>query len=186
MNEKEIIKKCQDGEMENFTFLYDAYIDKIYRFIYYKTSHREIAEDLTSKTFFKAIKNIRSLKADELYFSAWIFTIARNTVVDYYRSKKSDIDINDLWDLGDESDILLDIDNKNKVIEVKKYLSSLKKKQREIMILRIWQEMPYKEIAEIMDESEANCKMIFSRTISKLRSELPLILLLLINFKIKL
>ena len=180
-DEIEIIKKCQSGNTGEFSILYDVYIEKIYKYIYYKTGHKETAEDLTSKTFFKALRSIDKFEANES-FSAWLYTIARNNVIDYYRAKKLDIDIDDIWDLSDDDDLIQSIDDKNKILEIKKYLSNLKKEQREIVILRVWQQMSYKEIAEFVGKSEDACKVTYFRVIKKLKDEMPLIVfLLLIN-----
>ena len=52
--EKQAIQACQQGDLAKFTWLYESYVDKIYRFVYFRTWHKETAEDLTSQTFFKA------------------------------------------------------------------------------------------------------------------------------------
>lgn len=185
INEKEAIKNCQSGDLEKFGYLYDKYIKKIYDFIYYKTTHKETAEDLTSKTFTKAIDNIGHFEIDKGTFSAWLYQIARNTVIDFYRTRKNKTDIDDVWDLSSDEDLARDIDTKQKLARVEKYLSKLKSEQREIIIMRIWQEMSYREIAEIIGKSEASCKMAFSRAINILRRDMPLdLFLLLLLFKL--
>ncbi|MCL5795523.1 MAG: sigma-70 family RNA polymerase sigma factor, partial [Patescibacteria group bacterium] len=63
---------------------------------------------------------------------------------------------------------------------VEQYLKQLPSEQREIVIMRVWNEMSYQEIAEVLNKSEASCKMLFSRTINKLRSSLPLTIYILI------
>ncbi len=170
-----IIENCQKGRAEKFAYIYDAFIEKIYKFIYYKTGHRETAEDLTSQTFFKALEKIDTFKIHD-NFSAWLYRIARNLVIDYYRTKKNNNDIDDVWDLSSKEDLELDIDNKNKILEIKKYLQNLKVEQREIVIMRVWEGLTYKEIADILGKNVGGVKMIFSRTISKLRKEMPLAL----------
>lgn len=176
---QKIIKKCQTGDNKDFVYIYDSYINKIYKFIYYKTNHTETAEDLTSKVFFKALKNISKFDP-ETNFNSWIYRIARNIVIDYYRLKKEESNIDDFYDLDDGEDIEIDFDNKRKIEEVKKYLSNLKTEQREIIILRVWEGLSYKEIAEITGKSEESLKMMFSRVIKKLRKELPFALIILI------
>ncbi len=176
--EKEIVAQVQNGDSEKFGVLYDRYIKKIYDFVYFKTNHKETAEDLVSIIFSKALKNIDKFD-NKGTFSSWIYRIARNTVIDYYRTKKSNANIEDVWDLADDSNIEIDLDSKQKLTEVKKYLSKLKSEQRDIIIMRVWQEMSYKEIAEIVGKSEANCKMIFSRVMKELREEMPLGLFIL-------
>jgi len=182
MNIEEAVKLCKKGKLEKFAFLYDSYVEKIYRFIYYKTHHKETAEDLTSDTFLKALEKINSFK--EGSFQAWLFKIARNTVIDYYRKKKSVLNIDDVWDLGKTDNIVKDLEMKEKLEKVYDSFSKLNSIQREIVLLRIWEDMPYKEIAEIVGKKEGACKMIFTRAISKLKNEIPLILLLLLCSKI--
>ncbi|PLX20648.1 hypothetical protein C0584_05405 [Candidatus Parcubacteria bacterium] len=180
LKEIEIIKSCQKGDLERFGELYDDYIDKIYNFIYYKTSHRETAEDLTSKTFFKAVKNIQSFGKKEKYFAAWLFQIARNTVIDHYRSSKKTANIEDFWDIDSGEDLLVDLENKEKILLVKKYLAEIKSEKRDIVIMRIWQGMSYREISEILGKNEGSVKVMFSRTIKEMKKNLPIEVILLI------
>lgn len=176
MNDIEInaIKSCQKGDLKQFGLLYDRYIKKIYDFVFYKTHHKEIAEDLVSQSFMKALNNISKFNINEGTFQAWIYQIARNTVIDHYRTKKQDINIEDVWDLARDEDLERDIDAKNKLKRIEKYIKELKPQQRDIIIMRVWQGMSYEEIAEVMKQSEASCKMTYSRAIRKLRKEMPL------------
>lgn len=182
MDEKKIIKKCQSGDKEDFARLYDAYFSNIFRFIYYKTGQKETAEDLTSKTFFKALKNVGQFDP-EGNFSAWLYRIARNNVIDYYRLERNMLDIDDCWDLDDRTDLLADLDNKIKLDKVKDLLKNLSTEQRELIFLRVWQGLSFKEIAGICGKSEAACKMSFSRSVGKLRDNFPLLILLSLLFK---
>jgi len=173
------VERVQAGDKNAFGELYEIYIKKIYDFIYYKTHHHQTAEDLTSLVFVKALEKINNFKIDETSsFQAWLYQIARNTVIDYYRTDKKQINIEDVWDLAQDEDFEFDLDTKMQLEEIKKHLANLKSKQRDIVIMRVWQEMSYKEIAAIMGESEANCKMIFSRALVKLKEEMPLAVLL--------
>jgi len=173
-NESEIIRECQAGNFEGFGVLYKAYVRRIYDFIYYKTYHKETAEDIASAVFMKVLENIKSYKPGKGSFSAWLYGIARNAVIDHYRKGKPEIPVEDIWDLPETRDFTADIDNKNRLEEVRTHLVKFKPAHRQIIILRLWQELSYREIAEISGNSEANCKMIFSRTIGKLRSEMSL------------
>lgn len=167
--EREIIESIQRGERERFGELYDLYAKKIYRFIYWKTLHKESAEDLTSRVFLKALQNIDRVRMDG-NFSAWLYEIARNTVIDHFRKEKRSIPIEDIWEWPDDERIERDAESQLAFREVRKHFESLTPQQREIVILRIWEEMAYREIAEVMKKSEDNCKVIFSRAIAKLRS----------------
>ena len=165
----QLVKKCQEGNSQEFGGLYEMYFGKIYRFVYYKTMCKQIAEDLVSKTFLKAFENIGQFNADKGSFSAWIYRIARNNVIDYYRVQKKDIDISDIWDLKTHENIEIDVENQEKIYELKESIQELTPKQREILILRIWDNLSYSEIAEITGKTEENCRVIFSRTIRGLR-----------------
>ncbi len=180
--ELKIIISCQEGNKEDFGRLYDAYARKIYDFIYYKTHHKETAEDLAGRVFLKALEKIDTFNCEKGFFSAWIYRIARNSVIDFYRTKKGDIGIDDVWDLAGNDNIERDIDARQKLEKVERYLKKLKSEQREIIMLRVWQGMSYKEIAEITDKSEASCKMMFSRSINDLRKEMPVNLIVSVLF----
>lgn len=176
--EQDTVRACQAGELEEFGRLYDAYSRKIYDFIYYKTHHKETAEDLTSKTFMKVLEKITLFDCGKGHFSSWLYEIARNTIIDFYRTKKGDIGIDDVWDLPVNDDLARDIDIRDRLASVEQYLKKLSSEQREIVILRVWQGLPYKEIAEITRRSVPSCKMMFSRTMRELRKEMPLSLYL--------
>ncbi|PIS04613.1 MAG: hypothetical protein COT81_05610 [Candidatus Buchananbacteria bacterium CG10_big_fil_rev_8_21_14_0_10_42_9] len=177
-SELQAIQECQQGKLDSFGALYDLYIKKIYNFIYYKTLHKETAEDLTSKTFIKALDKIGTFKIDQGTFSAWIYQIARNNVIDYYRSQKQEIDIEDVWDLSAKP-FKAEVEAKMELEKVQKYIQGIPSEQREIIILRVWEGLSYKEIADIVGKNENNCKVIYSRAMSKLRQQMPLSLLLI-------
>ena len=76
-----------DSENEQFIRIYDQYIDKIYRFVYLKVNSQEIAEDITSKVFLKGWENYRGEPKKIENMSAFLYQIARNSIVDHYREK---------------------------------------------------------------------------------------------------
>lgn len=172
--EQKIIEQCKRGNFDEFEKLYNAYFGKIYRFIYYRTRHKEIAQDLCSQIFIKVLENIKSFDFNKGFFSAWIYCIARNKLIDYYRTKKNEVNIFDTWGLYSAENLDRDLDAREKLKEVIRYTKNMTKEQREIIVMRVWDELSYKEISEITGKSEVNCKMIFSRTIRKLREEISL------------
>lgn len=179
MDEHKTVALAQDGDRGAFGELYDAYVKRIYSAIYYKTHHKETAEDLTSVTFFKALNKIQSLDASRP-FGPWLYSIARNTVTDHYRSLRSTVSVEDAWDLPDDSDIVRDADVRYQMREVREHMRSLTSLQREIITLRLWEGLSYREIGEIVHASEGSVKVMFSRAMHKLRSSMPLPAFLLI------
>lgn len=178
--EEILISKFKSGDSEAFGIIYDMYIQKIYRFVYYKVLHKETAEDIVSDVFYKALKNINSYDLGKGLFSAWLYRIARNTVIDYYRTKRGLLNIEDMFDLGKNDRLHENFDNKEILSKVSDYLKTISPKQREIITLRIWGELSYIEIAEIVGGTEGSTKTAFSRAIRDIRDKFgPSALLLL-------
>jgi RNA polymerase sigma-70 factor (ECF subfamily) len=168
-NEADIVSQAQAGDSETFGLLYDHYFDAIYRFIYYKVFSREIAEDLTSDTFFKALSQLRSYHPGRGRFNSWLYQIARNTVVDYYRTKKENVSIDDIFDIGHNERTPEQLDTLASLARVEEYLQKLPARQREIITLRLWEGKSFDEIATLLGGTEASMKMAFSRSIRELR-----------------
>ena len=167
------------GDSSAFGQIYDIYIKRIYDFVFYKTSNKETAEDLTSDIFMKALENIRKFDAKKGTLQSWLYQIARNTVIDYYRKQKTVL-LSDDIDIASNQNIEGDFYHKQQLETIKKYLNKLTEDQRDIVIMRVWQEMSYKEIAQALGKSEASCKMAFSRIVEKLKTEIPIAILALL------
>jgi len=165
------VSKCKAGDTEAFGVLYDRYIGKIYRFVFYKTFVKEVAEDITSDVFHKALQKINLYDEDKGVFSAWIYRIARNNVIDYYRSQKGDVSLDDVFDVGFDERTPESLDAIAALDKVQDYLQTLSSKQREIVTLRVWEDLSYREIAEIVGGTEDGVKMSFSRSIRELREK---------------
>jgi RNA polymerase sigma-70 factor, ECF subfamily len=179
MSEQTTIIQCISGNVSEFAKLYEAYVQPVYRFIYYKTHHRETAEDITSATFMKALEKIQTFNPNKASFKTWLYQIARNNVIDHYRSHKESMDIDDVWDLNTGENLETDTDTKMKLDSVREYLKKLKPEQREIVVLRVWDGRSFQEIAEITGKTEASCKMMFKRTVDKLRGDMAVLALLI-------
>jgi len=181
MNDLEIIVWCQKWDFTNFWVLYDKYIEKIYNFIYLKTYDKEVSEDLTSDTFYKLLNKIDLIDTSWKHsFNSWIYKIAYNNIIDFYRTKKEELNIDNLYDLWVDEDIWKKIDDKEKIKEVFNYINWLKKEHRDILVMRLWDNLSYKEIAEITWKSVDNCKKIFSRNMKTLNSNITMTLLILL------
>lgn len=88
------IYECQKGCTDSFSIIYEHFIDKIYRFIFHKTLNDTTTEDIVSDVFFKALKNIENFSGTtEQELSSWIYRIAHNSVIDFYRTKKEHTDL---------------------------------------------------------------------------------------------
>lgn len=92
----ELVERASKGSGEAFGQLYQLYVDRIYNYIYYKTGHSVDAEDLTEQVFIKAWEAIRRFRFEGKPFAAWLFKVARNVVIDHYRTRKSNSDLSEV------------------------------------------------------------------------------------------
>ena len=168
-NELQIIQECQTGNLDRFAEIYDVYIKKIYSFIYYRTGHKQTAEDIASTVFMKSMEKINSFDSSQGKFSSWLYRIAKNSVIDHYRTKKDVANIDDIWDLGNDDNFTNKFDADLKLEEIRKYMQKFSKEQKEIIIMRVWDELSYREISEITGKSEPSLKMTVSRILKKIR-----------------
>ncbi|HEY9060746.1 MAG TPA: RNA polymerase sigma factor [Pseudobacteroides sp.] len=150
----------------NFIKLYDKCFDDIYRYVYFKTGSKWEAEDLVSETFRKAYENFHLLKGEP---KPWLMSIARNTVIDFYRRKK------DIMPGSDELDNYAYnypfdevFERKEELSYLKESLNSLSKDELEIVNLRYFSDLKYKQIGEMLGKTESAIKMKVTRINQKL------------------
>ncbi len=182
-SDESLVLQCQQGQGQFFGQLYERYFEKIYNFIYYRTRHKQTAEDLTAQVFYKTLNSLLKFNAKKGKFSTWIFSIARNGLIDFYRTNHNTEDIENAWDLSSADNLEKSADTAAAMASLAKALQTLEKQQREVVLMRLWDGLSYKEIAEILNLGESNCKMIFRRTLEKLQKQTPTALLLLFLIK---
>jgi len=181
MDDLKLVKKFQTWDTQTFSVLYERYIDKIYKFVYLKTYDTSLAEDICQDVFIKALDTLPKFKVDKnSSFKSWLYTIAYHKVVDSYRKDKKDTSLEEVLELWQETDVHKLIDDKQKLKEVIAYLNGMKKEHRDVIFMRVWEGLSYKEISEITGMSTDNCKKIFSRTCKKLNEHFVLLVFLLI------
>lgn len=159
------------GDTAAFGVLYERYVERIYRFVYYKTLNREVAEDIVGSVFLKALEKMASFDRNKGAFSQWLYGIARHAVIDYYRARVPSVPIEDVFDaLAHDERIEQQSDARASLKEIRAYMKQLTPRQREIITLRVWEGKTYAEIADIVGGSEESVKMMFSRAIREIRS----------------
>jgi len=166
-NDKYLIIQAGQGNAEAFEVLFNKYSNKIYRFIYYKISNKELAEDFTSQCFLKAWEQISSKKGIKT-FQAWMYKTARNLVIDYYRSREKEELPLIYQDESSESNLRINPDSNLEIFELEKILLNLKSEVKEIVILKYIEGFSIKEIAKIVDKSSANVRVIIHRALKDL------------------
>lgn len=178
-----LIASIQGGNLEDFDPLYRRYINQIFAFTYRRTMNKATAEDLTSVTFMKALEKIDTYSPTKGPFVAWLYRIGRNTITDHYRQQRDVKDIEDVWDLSSDEDVLLTVDDRLTYEKLQDAMRTLPALKRDIILMRLWDGLSYREIAEITGKTENNLKVMYSRTIAELKLQVPLatVLLLLLS-----
>ncbi len=161
---------------QKFSKIYDRYIDSIYRFILIKVSSSQVAEDLTSETFLRSWEKYRQKKEQSIKNpKAYIYRVARNLVVDFYRERGQttimSIEQEEI-ELESEED---DIEKKQQQIDtlqdVRKALVKLKPDYQDVVILRYVDGLPLRDIAKIMNKSYGATRVILHRAMEQLKQE---------------
>jgi len=177
MDEIALIQSAQAGDTDAFKFLFEENKRRILGLAYQYTKNVEDAEDILQDTFIKAYNSLQRFDIqDQTNFTSWLYRIGINCSIDHLRKTKRQRDnIMPGGDVMDASapDHISNPDNsqqKNEVRErVELVLSTLTKRQRMIFILKHYQELSIKEIAEYMDCSEGSVKKQLFRTVSAMK-----------------
>ncbi len=171
-SESELIELSKSNQ-QHFGALYEKYFDTIFRFVFKRLGGDEaVSGDLTQQTFMKAMVNIQKYEDRGFPFSSWLFRIAQNEVNLYFRSQKTnktvDVNENQLKSVLEEMDSSsnMSMENQEKLIQC---INNLEPDQMDLIELRFFQEMSFKEIADIYDISEANAKMRIYRLLEKIQ-----------------
>ena len=170
LNEESLILRAKQKDEEAFARLYEEYFDKIYRYVALKVGDKMEAEDIAQQVFVKAIKSISSFKWKGYPFSAWLFRIAHNQVVDYFRKSKKRVSV-----ALDES-LVADEDDPPEIFErkldIEKLASATKQltpAQQEVISLRFAGGMSIIQVAQAMGKSEGAVKALQHSAIVSLR-----------------
>lgn len=170
-NEEFLIKQAQSGEPEGFGKLYDAHHHQIYRFIFLKVGSRAEAEDLTHQVFLSAWQNIKNYTSGGTPFKSWLYRIARNKVIDFYRLAKNNIALELVKDsVYANHDLELNLEESLALDEVRTAMQKLTSEQQDVMVMRFVEDMPIKEVAKIIGKTTGAVKLIQFRAIGKLKN----------------
>jgi RNA polymerase sigma-70 factor (ECF subfamily) len=177
-----LVERAQAGDAEAFGELYDRYVDQVYRYIAYRVGSTQLAEDLTSETFLRALRRIGSFTWQGRDVGAWFVTIARNLIADHYKSGRYRLELTteDVSESaqsvgraptisGPEAEVLEAMQNKVLLEAIKK----LNAEQQECVVLRFLQSLSVSETAQIMGKNEGAIKALQYRAIRTLGRLLP-------------
>jgi RNA polymerase sigma-70 factor (ECF subfamily) len=171
-NEESLVRRAQKRDQEAFAQLYEEHIDKIYRYIALRIGNETEAEDMTQQVFLNALQSISSFKWRGIPFSAWLFRIAHNQVVDYLRKKKrTPVLLDESLPSGEDAPQQI-TERKLDIERLLKATRQLTEAQREVISLRFTSELPIAQVAKIMGKSQGAIKALQHSGIVALRKAL--------------
>jgi RNA polymerase sigma-70 factor (ECF subfamily) len=172
----DLVHAAQDGDRSAFAALYDRYVDVVFRYVLFRVGDRELAEDVTSETFLRALRRIESVSYQGRDVGAWFVTIARNLVLDHVKSSRfrlevatAEVDDSRPAESGPEQQVLSNV-TRTALLQC---VGQLGDDQRECIVLRFLQGLSVAETAKVMARNEGAVKALQHRAVRRLAQLLP-------------
>jgi RNA polymerase sigma-70 factor (ECF subfamily) len=164
-----LFARAKKGEDAALGEIYNLFFKKIYRFIFFRVGHKEVAEDLAEEVFLKGFSKISSIN-ESAALEGWLYQIARNLVIDYYRQKKSTVALEEIENTLEYETNVVDVVNLQEQQKIfLKLLKELGAEQQVVIKLKFFEELENSEIAELMGKNEGAVRVIQHRAIIKLQ-----------------
>ena len=174
LGEQETVARAKEDPAA-FGALYEAYVDKIYNYVYHRVGNHHDAEDLTSRTFYRALSNLHRYSDRGLPFSAWLYRIAHNLMANWHRdrSRREVLSLDGLIIVGPQDgapDVMVErIEDADALREAMRGLPS---ERQQLLILKHSEGLSNAEIGRIMGRSEGAIKSLYYRTLLALKRDL--------------
>jgi RNA polymerase sigma-70 factor, ECF subfamily len=158
-----------------FGVLYERYVDRIYSYIYHRVGNSQDAEDLTARTFYRALDKLDSYEDRGLPFAAWLFRIAHNLMANWHRdrSRRSFLSLDRLWFYGNSRhspETLVEEEEKQEALW--SAIERLPEDRKNLLLLKFGSQLSNLEIGKLMQKSESAIKSLYFRTLASLREDL--------------
>lgn len=171
-----LVERVQDGDADAFGLIYDAYVDMVFRYVYFRVHDRHLAEDFASETFTRALRRIDSVSFQGRDVGAWLITIARNIIRDHVKSSRYKLEITsanmrdaDRATAGPEDAVLAGLTH----AELLRCVKQLSPEQQECIALRFLQGLSVSETALAMERNDGAIKALQHRAVRRLGKLLP-------------
>jgi RNA polymerase sigma-70 factor (ECF subfamily) len=167
---KNYLEQAKQLDRDSFELVYSKYLTPIYRYFVIRTSDKNLSQDLAHSVFIKAWKNSQKIEDLEKILP-WLFTIARNTLIDHWRKKKEVLvdDVSSMEAAGDMQNIEEEHDYSEQLKKAKKALLKLSDDQRELVTLKFFEELTNEEICVITGKSSVAVRALQHRALKSLK-----------------
>jgi RNA polymerase sigma-70 factor (ECF subfamily) len=173
LNERELVERAQHGDKEAVSALYESYVHTIFQYISYRVESDAVAEDLVADVFLRMVRGLPDYQYTGAPLGAWLFRIAANRITDHYRTHRRTATVPLPEDygssLGNPFDELMEEEERSRL---RTALQALSEDYQNVLILRFMRDLPYAEVADIMDRSEGAVRVMQHRALKSLAAEL--------------
>ncbi len=171
-----LVELARGGDVDAFGLLYDHYQPQVYRFLYYRTRSVPLAEDLTSETFFRALRRMSDFRWQGKDFGAWLMTIARNLCIDHFKSSRARLELS-TEDMAHHDDTTESLEAEVMAgltrTSLLRALAELPEEQRDCVVMRFLQGMSIAETAQVLGRSAGAVKQLQLRGVRNLAKLMP-------------
>ncbi len=174
-DERELVTKAKKGDSTAFGALYDKHLPAIYRFILVKVGGQKgVAEDLTAEVFLNAWRNVSRFEFKGYPFSSWLYRIARNTVIDHYRTAKKNVNLESVPEemFAERSEVGDKMDTDFGIRSIQVHLARLEPVYQDVLLMKFVEEMSNREIAAALEKSEGAVRVIQHRALKQLKKSI--------------
>jgi RNA polymerase sigma-70 factor (ECF subfamily) len=168
--DERVMQEIKKGKVEMLAILFEKYHVKIFNFFLRLCNSRQQSEDMVQEVFIRTLKYRNSYK-EESKFSTWLYKIARNVNIDFFKKQKNEITINENIDQEEEKSQIPEekLQKQQDQVLISKALAKLSMNKREVLILSRYQNLKYQEIAKLLNCSIGNVKILAYRAIKDLK-----------------
>jgi RNA polymerase sigma-70 factor (ECF subfamily) len=153
-----------------FKPVYDKWLPRVYRYFYFRVGNEKDAEDLTSQVFLQVCEALPRYRISAR-FSTWLFTIAHSRVVDFYRKKRPEIDLDKITQLPSPGNMAVDVDRQEEFDRVTGLLRTCTDEEQELIRLRFFADLNYAEIGVVLHKREDAVRKATTRLIQRLQAQ---------------
>ena len=169
-DELKLISLSQQGDAEAFARLYACYVERITRYVYFRVTDHELAEDITSRIFIKMLEKLKTYQVGQSPVIAWLYRMAHNAVIDHYRTKKTFISLEDVHqsEVRQEVGIEEKLDLQSKSQQLRAALQLLPEEQQRVLILKFVDGLSTREIAGQLGKRQGAVRALQMRALQRL------------------
>lgn len=175
LNEQTLILHSKNGDQEAFACLFDAYLERIYRYVYFRVQDEELAQDISSLVFLRAWENMHKFQNGPSPFAGWLYRIAHNAVIDHYRVTRKMISLEevDASKIAYSDEVDETMERKVRSRELSQALMELSHTQQQVLTLKFILGFTTLEIAHMLHKRVGAIRTAQMRGLKRMATILP-------------